>query len=265
MVDKARARLAAAERYEREFVPAAFEESARELADAARVDRGDRVLDVGCGTGVVARECSRRVGATARVVGIDISAEMLDVARRTTPGIHWVRGDAAVLPFADSSFDVVLSQFALMLFPNRVRSVSEMWRTMAPGARLAVSVSGRLEDSPVNLALAGLIQRQVGDAGLEVVRSVYTLEDPGDIEATFASAGVGQISVDTQWGPTRSPSIEAFVETEVRGWAPLSELFDDHALQALIEEAREELAFTLTEDGRVEFVSPAHTITATKS
>ena len=75
---------------------------------------------------------------------------------------------------------------------------------------------------------------------------------------------VEQISIDTQWGPTRSPSVEAFVETEIRGWAPLSELFDDHAVQALTEEARTELVFSITEDGVGEFVSPAHVITATK-
>jgi SAM-dependent methyltransferase len=262
--DRVRARIAAAERYEREFVPAAFEESARELADAARVVRGDSVLDVGCGTGVVARECSRRVGAGGRVVGIDISVEMLKVARRTAPSIRWVQGDAGALPFPDAGFDRVLCQFALMLFPERARAVSEMWRILSDSGRLAVSVSGSLEDSSVNLVLAGLIQRQVGAPGLDVVRSVYAMGDPVEIEETFAAAGVEQITIDTQWGTTRSPSLEAFVETEIRGWAPLSELFDDHALEALTQEAREELAFAITGEGRVEFVSPAHIITATK-
>lgn len=261
----ATARLLAAERYERELVPAAFAESARELADAARVDRGHRVLDVACGTGVVARECSGRIGAEGSVVGIDISGEMLDVARRTAPGIHWVEGDAAALPFPDSSFDRVLCQFALMFFSERTRSVAEMWRTLSDKGRLAVSVSGRLEDSPVNLGLAELVRRQVGEKGLTVVRSVYALGDTNDIEETFASAGVEEISVDTQWGLTRSPSVEAFVETEIRSWAPLSELFDDQVLEKLVEEARGELAFSIADDGAVEFISPAHIITAAKS
>lgn len=257
-------RLLAAQRYERDLVPAAFMESARELADAADTGRGHRVLDVACGTGVVARECSGRVGAEGRVVGLDISAEMLDVAGRMAPGIPWVEGDAAALPFPDSSFDRVLCQFALMFFPERTRSLAEMWRVLSDEGQLAVSVSGRLEDSPVNQVLATLIQRQVGEEGLKVVRSVHALGDPADIEKTFVSGGIEEINIDTQWGLTRSPSVETFVETEIRSWAPLSELFHDEALEKLIDEAREELAFAIGVDGAVEFVSPAHIITAAK-
>lgn len=264
MSHDATGRLLAAQRYERDLVPAAFVESARKLANAAEVGRGNRVLDVACGTGVVARVCSDRVGAEGRVVGIDISAEMLDVARGKAPDFSWVEGDAAALPFPDCSFDRVLCQFALMFFPEKARSVAEMWRTLSDEGRLAVSVSGRLEDSPVNLALATLIQRQVGDEGLKVVRSVHALGDPTDIEETFVSAGIGEIDIDTQWGRTRSSSVEAFVETEIRSWAPLSELFDDEALEELIEEAREALAFAIGDDDAVEFVSPAHIITAAK-
>lgn len=257
-------RLAAAERYEREFVPSTFQDSAFRLADAAHVEPGHRVLDVGCGTGVVARECARRVGAAGSVTGLDVSEEMLIVARRLAPGIRWVQGDADSLPFEDGAFDRVLCQFALMFFPDPVRSVGQMWRVMAKGGRLAVSVSGRLEDSPVNLALAQLIRRRAGEAGLDIVNSVYVLGDTADIEQTFASGGVESVTIETEWGVTRSSSIAAFVETEIRGWAPLSELFDDQALEALIEDAQGELAFSVADDGRVEFSSPSHTVTAVK-
>lgn len=104
----------------------------------------------------------------------------------------------------------------------------------------------------------------MGDEGLKIVRSVYALGDPSDIEETFTSAGIMEVNIDTQWGLTRSPSVETFVEAEIRSWAPLSELFDDEAPEKLIDEAREELAFAIGEDGAVEFVSPAHIITAAK-
>lgn len=264
MSERARARLEAAERYERDFVPAAFQESARALADAAEVGGSHRVLDVACGTGAVARECARRVGAAGAVTGLDISQEMLTVARRSAPGIQWVRGEAASLPFRDASFPRVVCQFALMLFPDKVRSVAEMWRVTARGGRLAASVSGRLDDSPVNQVLAELIHRQVGNAGLDRVNSVYALGDPADIEATFSQAGVEEIIVRTEWGVTRAASLEAFIETEIRGWFPLSELFDDDALESLTQRARDELAFAITGSGQVEFRSPFHTITAAK-
>jgi ubiquinone/menaquinone biosynthesis C-methylase UbiE len=92
--------------YERSFVPAIFARAAGLLADAAEIGRGDRVLDVGCGTGVAAREAARRVGAEGRVVGLDLNPRMLAVAKRIAPEIEWHQGDAAELPFEDEAFDV---------------------------------------------------------------------------------------------------------------------------------------------------------------
>jgi ubiquinone/menaquinone biosynthesis C-methylase UbiE len=129
----------AAEVYESCFVPAIFGAWAGPVADAAGIRTADRVLDVGCGTGVLAREALRRVGQEGRVVGLDLNEGMLAVAARTEPKIEWQLGDAASLPFEDASFDVVVSQFALMYFPDRVASLREMWRTLAPGERLAIA------------------------------------------------------------------------------------------------------------------------------
>lgn len=73
------------------------------------------------------------VGQEGRVVGLDLNEGMLAVAARAEPNIDWRRGDAASLPFEDASFDVVVSQFALMYFPDRAASLREMWRALAPG------------------------------------------------------------------------------------------------------------------------------------
>jgi SAM-dependent methyltransferase len=105
----------AAEVYESCFVPAIFGAWASPVADAAGIRRGNKVLDVGCGTGVLAREALRRVGQEGQVVGLDLNEGMLAVAARSEPNIAWRRGDAAS-SFRDASFDVVVSQFALMYF-----------------------------------------------------------------------------------------------------------------------------------------------------
>ena len=110
----------AAEVYESCFVPAIFGAWAGPVADAAGIRTGNKVLDVGCGTGVLAREALRRVGQEGQVVGLDLNEGMLAVAARAEPKIEWRQGDAASLPFKDASFDVVVSQFALMYFPDRV-------------------------------------------------------------------------------------------------------------------------------------------------
>ena len=99
----------AAEVYESCFVPAIFGAWASPVADAAEIRTGDKVLDVGCGTGVLAREALRRVGQEGQVVGLDLNEGMLAVAVRTEPKIDWQVGDAASLPLEDVSFDVVVS------------------------------------------------------------------------------------------------------------------------------------------------------------
>jgi ubiquinone/menaquinone biosynthesis C-methylase UbiE len=101
------------------------------------------VLDVACGTGVVAREAARRVGPAGAVAGLDRNEGMLAVARRMAPGIAWRHGLAEALPFPDGAFDAVICQFGLMFFEDRGKALGEMWRALRPGGRLAVAVGMR--------------------------------------------------------------------------------------------------------------------------
>ena len=111
--------LEAAEVYEERFVPALFGQWAPLLLEEAGVDRGHRVLDVACGTGIVARTAADRVGPTGSVVGLDLNEAMLIVAKRVRPDLEWRHGDAAEFPFGEGSFDIALCQMALMFFPDR--------------------------------------------------------------------------------------------------------------------------------------------------
>src|SRR5262245_35680273 len=104
----------AAVAYEKDFVPAIFAQWPPVLAEIAGISPGGRVLEVACGTGVLAREAATRTGSMGRVTGLDLNEGMLAIARRLRPEIDWRQGNAAKLPFADSAFDVVVSQFALM-------------------------------------------------------------------------------------------------------------------------------------------------------
>ncbi|HVL97815.1 MAG TPA: methyltransferase domain-containing protein [Egibacteraceae bacterium] len=107
-----------AEFYEARFVPALFAEWAPLLVDAAAVCPGSSVLDVACGTGVVARTAAARVGEEGRVVGVDRSQGMLEVAGQLAPQAQFRLADAEQLPFEDGSFDMVLCQAGLMFFSD---------------------------------------------------------------------------------------------------------------------------------------------------
>jgi SAM-dependent methyltransferase len=250
--------------YEQSFVPALFAGAAVVLADAAGIDRGERVLDVGCGTGAVTREAARRAGAEGRVVGLDLNPRMLAVAERVAPEIEWRQGDAGNLPFEDAALDVVVSQFALMFCPDQAGALRGMWRVLAPGGRLAVAVCGRLADSAGYAALAEVAQRVCKPEVVDLLHSPFTLGDRSRLADLARVAGIHGAHVQTHRCPVRFPSIDALVQTEVMA-SPIRDIIDEASFDALIRRAREALATWRKDDGEVAFSLPTHILTARKS
>ena len=158
-----------AEIYDAQFVPALFQPWARRVVEIAGIRPGQRVLDVACGTGVLACAAAARVGATGSVTGLDANAEMVAVARRKRPDLAWRVGHAEALPFPDASFDAVVSQFGLMFFQDRRAALREMMRVLRPGGRLVVAVCDGLAHSPGYAVLAELLQRLFGETDGQVV------------------------------------------------------------------------------------------------
>lgn len=110
------------------MVPIIFAPYAALLLAQAQARAGERVLDVACGTGIVTRLVTERVGVNGMVAGLDGSPAMLAVARREAAGrpITWRETDATALPFADGSFDFVLCQQGMQFFPDRAGALREM-------------------------------------------------------------------------------------------------------------------------------------------
>ena len=160
--DRGQISAGAAEVYEQYFVPALFREWPPRLLDAARVAPGQSVLDVACGTGVLARAAIERVGPKGAVVGLDLNEGMLSVARRVEPRVDWRQGAAEKLPFPDGTFDAVVSQFGLMFFADRPRALREMQRVLKPGGRLAVAVWDAIERSSGYAAMNDLLLAELG-------------------------------------------------------------------------------------------------------
>jgi demethylmenaquinone methyltransferase/2-methoxy-6-polyprenyl-1,4-benzoquinol methylase len=110
----------------------------RRAARATRLERGGSVLDVACGSGKLTVELVRLAGPNGRVVGLDFSPQMLEMARRDHPGIEFLEGDALNLPFDDASFDASTMAFGLRNLSNPIRGLREMLRVVKPGGRAVV-------------------------------------------------------------------------------------------------------------------------------
>lgn len=234
--------------YEAKFVPALFADWAPPLVDAAGVEPGQTVLDVACGTGILARTAAGRVGPTGGVVGLDLNEGMLTVARRLRDDIEWRQGDAADLPFPDDSFDAVLCQAALMFFPDTTKALGEMGRVCSPDGTVGVQVFGSLGDQP---AYGPWIDMVAGYAGPEAVSLLSTYWVHGDLDVLrgrFESAGLDITEIRTRTGTARWTSVDEMVRVEVEG-TPLVDRITDEVYRRVLEESREVLGQYRTGDG----------------
>jgi SAM-dependent methyltransferase len=253
-----------AEVYEAEFVPALFRPFAATVLDAASVTRGQRVLDVACGTGVLARAAAARV-APGAVTGLDANPGMLAVARRLDTSIEWIDGRAEALPLPAAGFDAVVSQFGLMFFDDRVAALREMQRVLRSGGRLAVAVCDAVERSPGYGALATLLQQLFGDRVADAFRAPFAIGDANHLRTIAAQAGLDGAEVVQRSATVRFASIDALVSTERACIWTLGGLLDDAQFVRLLHAARTTLAPFVQADGSVAFEMPALIIAARKA
>jgi len=265
MTDHATGQLStsAADYYEKYFVPSLFKQRTGPLLDIAGISAGDSVLDVGCGTGILARDAWQRLGGSGTVIGIDRSDGMIATAQRLVPEIVWHIGQVESLPFDDASFDHVISQFALMFFEDRAGGLAEMWRVTKPGGRLTVAVWDTLENTPGYAAMTEIDARLFGDEVANELLTPYSLGDKDALLSLFAEAGIADARLTTHEGMANFDSIKAWVDLDVYGWT-LGEMIGPQGHERLLKVAEDELQQFVQEDGSVAFVSPSHMVTALK-
>jgi ubiquinone/menaquinone biosynthesis C-methylase UbiE len=208
----------APELYERYLVPAITALWAADLIERAAPRPGERVLDVACGTGVVARLAAPRVG-TGRVVGLDINSGMLAVARSLPrvagPPIEWQEGSVLGMPFPAAAFDLVLCQLGLQFFPDRPAALREMWRVLAPGGRLTLSVYSSMEHTPAANALANALDRHLGPGASETKRAEHALADADELSGLVTGAGFRGVTIRTTTQKIRFPSPREYVRLQL--------------------------------------------------
>ncbi len=252
-----------AEVYEEFFVPALFAEWPERVLTAANIQAGQHILDVACGTGVLARAASRWVGEQGSVVGIDLNPGMLAVAQQQSSLIEWQHGRAENLPFDDDSFDAVVSQFGMMFFQDQSAALREMIRVLRPGGYLAVAVWDRLDQTPGYAAVVDLLQRLFGEQVADGIRAPYSLGDQQILKQLLGKADLPDAIITTYTGTARFPSIRDWMHTDINGWV-LADMLNEQQFAQLVDAAEQELQPFVIKDGSVAFNAPAHIITAVK-
>lgn len=183
------------------FDPAFGRRFAERALDALVVVRGARVLDVACGTGIFARLAARVVGSQGRVVGLDRSPRVVEVAERAdlTGMVDWAQWPGGRLPFPDGSFDVVACQHGLHRFTEPLPVLEEMHRVLAPGGRLGVTTWGPIEENPAfAVQLDAAIKSGITGSGVvDALLATFSLHRVDDLLALAARAGLSDVSCRT--------------------------------------------------------------------
>jgi SAM-dependent methyltransferase len=256
----------APENYERYFVPAIGLPLATELVDAALLSSGERVLDLACGTGVVARLAAEQVGAAGHVTGLDVNPGMLAVARSVPSpvAIEWREGAAEDTQLPAAAYDAALCQMGLQFFADRGAALAELCRVLAPGGRLVANVPGPMP--PVFQILKRGISDHVSPEVAKFMSVVFSLDDARELEELVAGAGFSEVSVRRSARVLRLPPPEDFLWEYVLS-TPLAE-----AVGRLHKQDREALARdvvaewnAMTQDGALILVLDVLTLTAKRS
>jgi ubiquinone/menaquinone biosynthesis C-methylase UbiE len=205
--------------YERETVQTLGRPLAELMFAHVSLCADDRVLDAACGTGIVTRVAVERYSDLGHVIGVDLNAGMLEVARVHTPAtcvpIEWRQGDVCALPFPDGRFDVILCQQGLQFVPDPGAALREMRRVLVPGGHLAFTV---FSDIPLYYAvLADALARQVSADAATSGLSRYTLREATTLQQLVEDAGFGAIEMHVLEVMRRMPaSPESVVEAMAR-------------------------------------------------
>lgn len=228
------------EMYERHLVGPLFRPWAEVLLERVALARGNRVLDVACGTGIVARLARERLGEDGYVVGVDVSPQMLTVGRSIAADIDWRAGSAMALPVGDEErFDVVVCHQGLQFFSDKPAAVREMRRVLAPGGRLALGTWRPLEEHRCLRELHRVGERHVG----AVADQRFGFGDAAALGELLADAGFVDVHVEPMWRRMRFTDGAVFVHMNAMAIVGMSA-----ASAAMSEEERARAAAAIASD-----------------
>jgi ubiquinone/menaquinone biosynthesis C-methylase UbiE len=257
----------APELYERYLVPAITSVWANDLLDRVRLQRAESVLDVACGTGIVARLAEER-GHLGSLVGLDLNTAMLGIARSKSAAIKWMEGSALNLPFAASSFDVVLCQLGLQFFPDRPLALKEMARVLRRGGRTGLSVYSAIERTPAAHAFVQALDIYLGPEASRTKRSEHLSCDAQEVGSWLKQAGFDAVDVVTVDKQITFPSMADYVRFQLTA-TPMAALLNgknapdrETLIRAIAENAASRLPPSMLDGGKLTFPQQSFVATA---
>jgi ubiquinone/menaquinone biosynthesis C-methylase UbiE len=253
----------AAESYERYLVPLFFAPGAQYLTELAGLRVGERVLDLACGTGIVARSAANKVGANGMVVGLDRNEGMLAVACKASssyisPLIKWRQGDAHSIPFSDSTFDIIFCQQGLQFFSDRSAALRETHRVLGSNGRLALSAMRPIKHNPAYVLLSEALERYIGSDAGRMMCSPFLPLSTNELRDLLKSAGFRDVRILIGIGPVRYPSVKEFLRREMAS-SPLAgqiKSLSDDTFRMMFRDLEVALEAYIDDDG---IVFPAET------
>ncbi len=217
----------APEIYESHLVPAIFGPWAPVLVERAQLEFGQAVLDLACGTGVVARLARSAVGESGRVTGADLNPGMLATAEATAErdglvDILWKEADATAMPFESDSFDIVLCQVGLQFFPDKNAALGEVRRVLKDDGRTVFLVWRSIDHSPGFDTLANALGTHVSPEAAAMMRAPFVFGDEtAQLRGLFTEAGYREVRIDSEVRMVRFGSTEEFIRYQIGG-SPLA-------------------------------------------
>jgi ubiquinone/menaquinone biosynthesis C-methylase UbiE len=254
------------ENYQRYFVPSIGGPVAEDLIEVAALRPGERVLDVACGTGVVARLAAKCVGDSGAVAGLDVNPGMLEVARAVTPvgmSIEWQEASAEQMPLPDEAFDVVVCQMGLQFIPNKLAALREMRRVLAGRGRMLATLPGPTP-APMAAMEQALSQRISPESGA-FAQIVFSLHDADELRELASAAGFRDAEVRVARKLLRLPPPADFFWQYVHS-TPLAGVVAgiDEKRKAALERDVCDRWQPFVEDGALRLEVPMSTLTARK-
>jgi SAM-dependent methyltransferase len=197
-----------AEVYDRYLVPMDFAPYARRLAERVSAVAPRRVLETAAGTGVVTRELVRILPPEISITATDLNQPMIQLAQSKLDNdrLRWRQADALNLPFADGEFNVVVCQFGVMFFPDKLRGFREALRVLRPGGHFFFNVWDSFEaNSNGSLRIAArVIGPILGREPVSLLSPPY--HDEPTIRSDLGAAGFPDIQVERESEPSRAGS-----------------------------------------------------------